>query len=88
MKIIKKDGRLQDFEINKISHSISSASDDIGQPLNEADVNNISENVETTIKKIRTDNTSSYEVFAVVLDILRKEGFNPLANAYFKGKDK
>ena len=38
MKVIKKDGRLQDFDLEKIKSSILSATNDSKELLNESDV--------------------------------------------------
>jgi transcriptional repressor NrdR len=87
MKIIKKNGSIQDFENVKLEQSITRASDDIKQPMNRADVKRTIVRVEQIIKALREDNTSAYEVFAVTIHVLNEEGFCAVADAYFKGRE-
>lgn len=85
MMIIKKDGRLQDFDENKIKTSIGNAAKSISQaPLNEADIKIISADVVNTIKSIRknNDNTSSYEIIGVIVDTLKKDGFREVIKEF------
>ena len=85
MQVIKKNGSLQEFDKTKLERTIMGASDSIKQRLNSSDVQFLSENIERIIKSIRENNTSSYEVFAVVLYVLKTEGFVDVANSYYKG---
>ncbi|MDD5793950.1 ATP cone domain-containing protein [Clostridium sp. HCP1S3_B4] len=85
MMIIKKDGRLQDFDENKIKTSIGNAAKSISQaPLNEADIKIISADVVNTIRSIRknNDNTSSYEIIGVIVDTLKKDGFREVIKEF------
>lgn len=87
MNIVKKSGNVQEFSKEKLALSILRASDDIKQPLNNADVNYLVNTIETVIKKIRNDNTSAYEVFAVTIHCLNKENFQLVAKSYFQGRE-
>ncbi|MCI5727810.1 MAG: ATP cone domain-containing protein [Clostridium sp.] len=84
MKIIKKDGRIQDFDERKIQTSINNASKDLDEmALNESDIKVIASDVVNTLKKIRKDdNTSSYEVIGVITDVLVKDGFDILLKSF------
>ena len=85
MMTIKKDGRLQEFDENKIRTSIENAAKSISQvPLNEGDIKIICTDVISNIKKIRNnnDNTSSYEIIGVIVDILKKDGFREVAREF------
>lgn len=84
MKIIKKDGRLEEFNINKIKTSIGNAASDSGSILNESDLKIIVSDIEKTIITIRKDSliTSSYEVIGIIFNILRKNGFNSILKYY------
>lgn len=90
MMVIKKDGRLQNLEVRKIKTSILNAASDAGTILNEADVKILVNDVAKTIEKIRGENgsTSSYEIIGVLIDILRRDGFNKVVKAYlvYNGK--
>jgi transcriptional repressor NrdR len=87
MNIIKKNGVIQEFDSSKMCQSISRASDDVSQPLNDSDLKHICSTVQKVIKGIRKDNTSAYEVFAIVIHVLNHEGFHDVARSYFKGRE-
>lgn len=85
MKIIKKNGRVEKFEINKIKSTVSKASDDVKQPLTEGDLTSICRAIENKLKSMNRDLTSSYEVFGLIIIILKQEGFSKVADGYCKG---
>ena len=70
MNIIKKDGRIEEFKIEKLSTSLSNAASDLNFTLNKSDINN--------------GETSSYEVIGVVIDTLKNEKFSDVLRAYVK----
>ena len=84
MKIIKKDGRLEDFNIGKIKTSIENAGRDSETILNESDIKILLEDIQKVLNliKVNRDTTSSYEVIGIILDILRKDGFNNALKSY------
>lgn len=84
MKIIKKDGRLEEFNIGKIKTSIENAGRDSETILNESDIKILLEDIEKVLSliKVNRDTTSSYEVIGIILDILRKDGFNNVLKSY------
>lgn len=87
MMIIKKDGRLQEFDQNKISTSIGNAAKSVSEmSLNSSDINVIALDVIKKIKDIRKDgtNTSSYEVIGVIADILEKDGFANILREFLR----
>lgn len=84
MKVVKKDGRLQELDTSKIKGSLMSASSSNKSLLNESDANIIVEDVVKKLKSFRGEeyNTSSYEIIGVVLDILKRDGFDDLISSY------
>ena len=55
LKVKKRDGRIQTFNLEKIKLSIQNASDDMRMPLNESDVYSIIQAINTKIfKKVKT----------------------------------
>lgn len=84
MKVIKKDGRLQELDSNKIKISILNATRDKKALLNESDVKIIVEDVINSIKSFRGNeyNTSSYEITGVVINILERDGFDDVISSY------
>lgn len=84
MQIIKKDGRIEEFNIRKVKTSIENAASDCASMLNESDLNILVRDVEKYILKIRKDSliTSSYEVIGIIFDVLKRDGFNSILRAY------
>jgi transcriptional repressor NrdR len=86
MKIIKKDGRLEEFNVKKIKTSIENAARDSGTMLNESDLKILVNDAEKTLLKTRNDSliTSSYEVIGVIFEILKRDGFNSILRSYLE----
>lgn len=86
MKIIKKDGRIEEFNSKKIITSIENAADDIGEMMNESDLKILAQDIERKILEIRKDSllTSSYEVVGVVFYILKRDEFSDILKAYIE----
>ena len=84
MQIIKKDGRLEEFNAKKIKTSIENAARDSEAMLNESDLKILVNDAEKTLLKTRKDSliTSSYEVIGVIFDILKRDGFNSILKSY------
>ncbi|MCR1951605.1 MULTISPECIES: ATP cone domain-containing protein [unclassified Clostridium] len=84
MNIIKKDGRLEKFNIRKVKTSIENAARDCGAMVNESDLNILVGDVEKLLSKIRKDSliTSSYEVIGVIFEVLKRDGFNSILRSY------
>lgn len=84
MKIIKKDGRIEEFNVKKIRTSIENAARDNESMLNESDLKIITSDIENALLKIRKDTliTSSYEVIGVIFEILKRDGFNSVLKSY------
>ncbi|MPQ44216.1 ATP cone domain-containing protein [Clostridium tarantellae] len=88
MKIIKKDGRLENFQIEKIKTSINNATLSCKSLLNESDLKVLCEDIKNKINTIRKDgsNTSSYEVIGVVIDVLKDDKFSDIISLYLNYK--
>lgn len=86
MKIIKRDGRLEEFNLLKVRVSLQNAANDINFTLNESDLKILVKDIETFLKKIRKDSyiTSSYEVIGVIFEVLKRDGFNNILTSYLK----
>ena len=90
MRVIKKGGRIQSLDIIKIRSSILGASIDSNTIINEADLTVLSSRVLKVLQGIRGDDgiTSTYEVFAAIIETLNKDGFNDIAMSYLDYKSK
>ncbi|HHD2768673.1 TPA: ATP cone domain-containing protein, partial [Clostridium perfringens] len=87
MNIIKKDGRIEEFKIEKLSTSLSNAANDLNLTLNKSDIKIITEDIEKTIKSIRSNEaTSSYEVVGILISTLKNEKFSEILKAYIEYK--
>ena len=84
MRIIKKDGRLEEFNIKKVRTSIEIAACDAEAMLNESDLHILASDVEKMLFNIRKDSliTSSYEVVGVIFNVLKRDGFSKILKAY------
>ncbi len=87
MKIIKKDGRLQEFDKKKIFTSLDNASKDVeGIVLNESDIKILVEDICNKLERIRSNDnpSSSYEIVGVIIDVLKKDGFASIAKSFIE----
>lgn len=85
MKVIKKDGRIQEFNKDKIYISIYNASRNSSSGiLNESDAKIVIEDIDKKLKSIRKDDelTSIYEIIGVIVSVLKKDGFTELLKTY------
>lgn len=84
MQVIKKDGRLQELEANKIKVSILNATSETKALLNESDINVLVKDIIKAIENLRSEygNTSSYEIIGVVVDVLKRDGFEEVVSSY------
>ncbi len=82
MKVIKRDSRLQEFDLEKIKRTLRNASDDINQPMNQGDLNSISDEIEKRIFRDYKDTVPSAEIRNIINDTLRGFGFSKIAESY------
>ena len=86
MKVIKRDGRFQSFDLSKIETSIYRASDDANEPLNESDIHNLARSIEKEIQNLQKDTVHSYLIQGLVLGEIEKSGFHQVGKYYNRGK--
>lgn len=84
MKLMKKSGKIVDFDPSKIITSIENSANDIEISLNSRDVELLLEDITDSLKLLaREDNySSSYEVRSLIVDVLTKNGYKNIAKAY------
>lgn len=89
MQVIKRDGRVQSLDVIKIRSSILDASIDSDTIINEADLKVLSTSVLKILKDLRGDDgiTSTYEIFAVIIETLNVDGFYDIAMSYLGYKN-
>lgn len=90
MRVIKRNSRMQEFDIIKIRSSILGASIDSNTIINEADLKIISNKVAKILQEIRGKDgiSSTYEIFAIIIETLNKDGFEDIAMSYLGFKNK
>jgi len=86
MKVIKRDGRLQKFDLSKIKTSMYRASNDAVQPLNESDSANLANNIKKSLQNYQKSSIHSDIIQIFVLRELEKQGFGVVAKYYNQGK--
>ncbi|MFU0801169.1 MAG: ATP cone domain-containing protein [Xylanivirga thermophila] len=82
MKVIKRDGRTQDFEIDKIKLTLERVSDEINMPFTHGDVERVAHAIERSINNIGTDTITSSKIHEIVIGELNTLGFIEIAKAY------
>ncbi|AOR24547.1 ATP cone domain-containing protein [Clostridium taeniosporum] len=85
MNIIKKTGRIEEFQTSKIRQSLLSASQEATEPLSDAELKLIEKEINNILSKLNKTETSSYEVFAICLNVLKELGFKAICKSYLEG---
>ncbi len=84
MKVIKKDGRIQDFDIQKIRVSIENASDEANAPMSSSDIGNIIEDIQQIIDSSGLKRIHVSDIQTMVVNTLKKLGFSVVARYYYE----
>ena len=84
MKLMKKSGKIVDFNSSKIVTSIENAADDIGVHVTAREIELFLEDITDTLKILlrNESHTSSYEVRSLVIDTLIKNGYKNISKSY------
>lgn len=80
LQVIKRSGKTESYAPMKIRDSLAAASDEIGQPLNEGDLNTLMRELELLLRDRGT--VSSRELYILVVGILYTNGFAKMVEAY------
>lgn len=87
-KIIKRDGQLQDFNLDKISRSIKCSARDCNIIINDSDVKLICNLVNSKTNKLSSLNKerliSSLELKIILYESLKELGFSKIAENYIE----
>jgi transcriptional regulator NrdR family protein len=82
MKVLKRSGNLEDFNIEKVKISVGRVSDELSEPLTDSDLNFIAAQVEKGIFEKHQSQVSYRDVHFLVVDILNLVGFSKIAAQY------
>lgn len=84
MKVLKKNGIKEEFDLSKVRRSIASAARDCNMVLTQSDLSNICKMVEGVIRAGGKEETSSYEIFGAVVFKLKELDYIQVAQDYIK----
>jgi len=87
MKVIKRNGEYQDFDIQKIRLVLERVSDEIGESLNASDINAVSRVILRDVERFG-EAVPYGALHEIVAGALRESGFDDHADAYIKGSKK
>ena len=82
MKVRKKNGSIQDFDISKIRLTLERVSDEQGMPFTGSDLRMLTESIHEEIEKMQKEIVSSAEIHEIVVERLKIFGFTQIAEAY------
>lgn len=86
MMVLKKNGKIEEFNITKTKTGIINSADDINFLLTEGDINMLLNQINKKLSEIRKNdqNTTSYEIRGVMYHILMDNNFEELTKSYMK----
>lgn len=82
MKVLKRNGTLQDYNLDKIKLSIERASDEVEQPFTLSDIEVLSRDIHREVTKLERDIIQSEEIHNIVYNQLNSSGFSKIAKRY------
>lgn len=82
MKVLKRNGQLQPFDMDKIALSMERVSDEIRQPLTRGDIKCICELIQTRLSERCQEVVLYTDMHDIAVDALRILGFSNMAKAY------
>lgn len=82
MRVIKRLGGVEGFDSAKIKTSIANTSDSINKPLNQGDLNTITNAVSQKIRSRFKDEITYIQIRDIVVEELRDGAFFDIAKAY------
>ena len=86
MLVMKKNGSLQEFNIEKIRTSLNNCLCNANCYMNEGDINTLSTQFNRILPEVTKNNhhTSTYEIRGIVYQVLMENGFINVAKSYMK----
>ena len=82
MRVVKRDGRLQEFNLEKIMLTLEKASDESGDCFTHLDIKILAKDIENKIKTQCGDPVHVALILKIVVEQLRESGFNRTAKYY------
>ena len=84
MRVVKRNGTFEDFQIQKLERSIKNSASDINIVFNNSDIKLLCNEIMKELSVACKDNdlTSSYEIVGVTLSVLKNNNFGKVINSY------
>ena len=84
MRVVKRNGKFEDFQIQKLERSIKNSASDINIVFNNSDIKLLCNEImkELSVACKENDLTSSYEIVGVTLSVLKNNNFGKVINSY------
>lgn len=82
MKVLKKNGEMQDFKPDKIRLVLERISDESHQPLTASDINAIITDIVEAIERWPYNTINTLGIRYIVGETLKKSGFSHIAKVY------
>ena len=88
LKVVKRDGRIIDFDLERVKVSVENSARDSHIQVSSKELDLIGKSVENTIRKVRGEGgiTSTYEIRGVVVRVLKEMGFKNIAKDFYEGE--
>lgn len=85
MLVIKKNGNMEEFDMDKLRLSIVNSADDIKSILNEGDINTVLNQIKRSLSDLTNNRvTSTYEIRGLIYHALMNNGFKNIVKSYMK----
>lgn len=84
MRVKKRNGSLQPFDIDKVRLTLERVSDEIDSPLTGSDIRILTDAIEGTIQAMNKEIIESAKIYGIVIGKLKEFGFRRTALAYEK----
>jgi transcriptional regulator NrdR family protein len=82
MKVIKRNGLVQEFDIEKIKLTLERVSDEVNEPFTKSDIDNLTRAIQKAVLARGKEYIHSFEIHTIVVDELKSAGFIHIAQAY------
>ena len=84
MRVVKRNGKFEDFQIQKLERSIKNSASDINIVFNNSDIKLLCNEIMKELSVACKDNdlTSSDEIVGVTLSVLKNNNFGKVINSY------
>lgn len=82
MKVRKRDGSIQEFDMNKVKLTLERVSDETGMPFTGSDLRVLMATIESNILNRKEKIIKTAEIHRIVVDNLEKLGFRRIAKGY------